>query len=450
MERNVSRRHLIKGAAATAAAATLNQSALLTPRSSLAAPAFVRQTGSKVKALYWGSFSAELGEAEQEVVRRFNESQQEVELEYQFQGSYEETAQKLTAALAARQTPDVCLLSDVWWFKFYLNNALAPLNDFIAANEVDTTDYVDSLYSEGVRDGIPYWLPFARSTPLFYYNKEAFAAAGLEDRAPETWAEFLEWAPALVKKEGDNVAQYAFGHPNAASYIAWLFQPVVWAYGGAYSDPDFTIRLAEEPAVQAGEMYRASTMEGWATATEDHVVDFNNGLTAAITASTGSMAGIKANATFDWGTGFLPAGEAGDPNVRACTGGAGLAVMAAAPAERQEAAFKFIEFATSPEITAWWAQNTGYMPVRKSAAENPELQAFYAANPTFKTAVDQLPLTRPQDSARVFIPNGDQIIGGGLERITVRNDEVQPVFEDVAGTLEEEAQPVLEAIEALG
>ena len=59
---------------------------------------------------------------------------------------------------------------------------LAPLNDFIAANEVDTSDYVDSLYNEGVRDDVSYWLPFARSTPLFYYNKDAFTEVGLEER----------------------------------------------------------------------------------------------------------------------------------------------------------------------------------------------------------------------------------------------------------------------------
>lgn len=446
MDRNLSRRLILKGTAGSIAAAlAAGRTATLSPRGAVAAPAVIKQTGSAVDVLYWGSFSAELGEAEQEVVRRFNESQQDVVVEYQFQGTYEETAQKLTAALRAQQAPDVSLLSDVWWFRFYLNRALAPLNDFIAANEVDTADYVESLYNEGVRDGVSYWLPFARSTPLFYYNKDVFAEAGY-DAAPETWAEFLEMTPNLMAKEGNTVTRYAFGHPNAASYVAWLFQPVAWQYGGAYSDPDFTIRLAEPEAVAAGEFYRASTLDGWATATEDHVVDFNNGLSAAITASTGSMAGIKANATFEFGTAFLPKAEA----FGCCTGGAGLAVMAGSSPEKQEAAFKFIEFASSPEITTSWSQSTGYMPVRVSAAESEAMQAFYAENPNFKTAVDQLPLTQPQDAARVFIPNGDQIIGQGLERITVTNDEVLPVFEEVARTLEAEAKPVLEAIEALG
>jgi sn-glycerol 3-phosphate transport system substrate-binding protein len=61
-----------------------------------------------------------------------------------------------------------------------------------------------------------------------------------------------------------------------------------------------------------------------------------------------------------------------------------------------------------------------------------------------------LPLTQPQDSARVFIPNGDQIIGAGLERIVINGEEPQAVFDEVAATLEQEAQPVIEAIAALG
>jgi sn-glycerol 3-phosphate transport system substrate-binding protein len=444
MDRKLSRRTAIKGAAAATSAAGL---AVASKKSSaFAVPAFVRQTGSAVNVLYWGSWSGELGEAEQEIVRRFNESQSDVVVEYQFQGSYEETAQKLTAALAAQQPPDISALSDVWWFKFYLSGSLAPLNDLIAANDVDPTDYVDSLYNEGVRDEVSYWLPFARSTPLFYFNREAFAEAGLPDRGPETWTEFLEWAPELVVEDGGTVTRHAFGHPNAAGYVAWFFQGVVWQWGGAYSDPDFTIRIAEAPAVAAGEFYKSSTVDGWALPGTDHVVDFNNGLTAAIMASTGSIASIKANATFDFGTSFLPEGE----QFGCCTGGAGLALLANSSPEKQDAAFKYVAFATSPEITTYWAQTTGYMPVRKSAVDSPEMQAYFDENPNFRTAVEQLPLTQPQDAARVFIPNGDQIIGAGLDRILINQEDVQTVFNEVAATLEEEAQPVLDAIAALG
>jgi sn-glycerol 3-phosphate transport system substrate-binding protein len=444
MTRTLSRRKVLTGTAGagvTAAAAVANKRS-----TAFAAPAVLKQAGP-VNVLYWGSFADELGVAEQAMVRMFNESQQDVVVEYQFQGTYEETAQKLTAALQARQTPDVTVLSDVWWFRFYLANALAPLNDLIAANEVDTADYIESLYNEGVRDGVSYWLPMARSTPLFYYNADAFAEVGLEE-APEFWSQLVEVAPELVQKNGDTITRSAFAHPNGASYIAWLFQAVIWQHEGLYSDPDFTIRINEPNGVRAGEFYRSSVADGWATTTVDPNIDFANGLAASVMASTGGLRGITDNVgdKFDFRTAFLPKAE----EFGCCTGGAGLAIMAGAPPEKQEAAFKFVEFATSTEGTTFWSQNTGYMPVRKSAVESEEMQAFFEENPNFRTAVEQLPLTRPQDSARVFIPNGDQIIGAGLERITINLEDPQVVFDDVANTLTEEAQPVLEAIAALG
>lgn len=440
MTSNISRRTLIKSAALTAAVAA----PVVKASSVFAAPALLKQTGP-ITVSYWGSFTDALGEAEQELVKRFNEAQSDVVVEYQYQGTYEETAQKLTASLAAKQTPDVALLSDVWWFKFYLSGALAPLNDLISANGIETADYVDSLFIEGVRDNVSYWMPFARSTPLFYYNKEAFAEVGLTT-GPETWEQFLPVAPGLVKKDGDTITRSAFAHPSAGSYIAWLFQGVVWQHGGAYSDADFNILIDQAGAVAAGELYRSSVKDGWATTPADINADFLNGLTCSMMASTGGLAGMTKNATFEFGTAFLPKAE----QFGCSTGGAGMAILANAPAERQEAAFKFLSWASSPEITAWWSQSTGYMPVRKSAAESEEMQAFFQTNPNFKTAVDQLALTKPQDSARVFIPNGDQIIGKGLEQITISGDEVQPVFADLAKTLTEEAKPVVEAIAAMG
>ena len=62
------------------------------------------------------------------------------------------------------------------------------------------------------------------------------------------------------------------------------------------------------------------------------------------------------------------------------------------------------------------------MPVRNAALQSPEMKAFFEQHPNFKTTVDQLPKTRPQDSARELVPNGDQIIGKGLERITANGE----------------------------
>lgn len=77
------------------------------------------------------------------------------------------------------------------------------------------------------------------------------------------------------------------------------------------------------------------------------------------------------------------------------------------------------------------------------------MQEFFAQHPNFKVAVDQLPQTKAQDAARVFIPGGDQIIGKGLERITVGNEDPAAVWKDVSAELEQAAAPVLKDLGAL-
>jgi sn-glycerol 3-phosphate transport system substrate-binding protein len=89
------------------------------------------------------------------------------------------------------------------------------------------------------------------------------------------------------------------------------------------------------------------------------------------------------------------------------------------------------------------------MPVRISAKQNPDLMKFFEANPNFKTAVDQLPKTRAQDAARVFVRNGDQIIGKGLERIIVNGEAPSAVFADVNTELTKGAAPILEDLKAI-
>jgi ABC-type sulfate transport system permease component len=126
-----------------------------------------------------------------------------------------------------------------------------------------------------------------------------------------------------------------------------------------------------------------------------------------------------------------------------------LAILAGTPDNKRSAGVDYLTYATSPDLQVFWAQNTGYMPVRKSALESEAMQTYFEEFPQFKTATEQLALTRAQDSARVFVPNGDQIIGKGLERITVQADDVATAFADVQAILEQEAVPVVEALRAI-
>jgi sn-glycerol 3-phosphate transport system substrate-binding protein len=412
------------------------------PSAAQTAPAAVATTGSTVNITYWGAFGGHNADVQTQIVDRYNQSQKDVQVTLQNQNDYATLAGKLTAALQAKNAPEVVLLSDVWWFKFYLNKTLQPLDDLMKTEKISASDYVDVFYKETVRAGKQVVLPFARSTPIFYYNKDAWAKAGLPDRGPKTWDEFNnDFAPKLKP-----LAPVVHALGGAASYSAWVFQGVDWAYGGAYSDPDFTMRIQEPNSVKAGEMWRAMVASGVAQASKDPSTDFNSGATLSYLDSTAGLAGHESAAKFQVGTAFLPEGPAG---FGCCTGGSGMAIVATTPTEKQQAAMKFMAFTTGID-TVFWSQNTGYMPVRNAALQSAEMKTFFESHPNFKTTVDQLPKTRPQDSARELVPNGDDIIGKGLERITANGEAAEAVFKDVADQLNTEKQPVLRALKDLG
>ena len=72
------------------------------------------------------------------------------------------------------------------------------------------------------------------------------------------------------------------------------------------------------------------------------------------------------------------------------TGGTFFVIARDAPPAQKEAGWAFIKWMTEPAQTISLSKATGYMPIRTSAVNSPEMQAFYKQNPNYKTAIDQL------------------------------------------------------------
>ncbi|MBB3039157.1 ABC transporter substrate-binding protein [Hoyosella altamirensis] len=382
--------------------------------------------GAGSRITFWSNHPGTSRDVELELIRRF-EAENDISVQLISAGkNYEEVAQKFNASLAGGEQPDVVVLSDVWWFNYALNKTIEPLDAHFSSAGVEPDDYVDALLADYLFGGSHFALPYARSTPLFYYNKDLWRLAGLPDRGPESWQEFGEWAPELQQAIGNGKFAHSWG--NAIDYLAWTFQGPNWTFGGAYSN-EWDLKLTDERTIEAGNWLRDQIHTArYANVSPDIATDFAAGLCGSTIASTGSLSGITATATnFEVGTAFLPrTDQPGCP-----TGGAGLAIPSGIPDQRKENALKFIEFITNAENTAYFSQNVGYMPVRKTAVESDEFAQYLNDNPNARTAVDQLQFTGPQDNARVFVPGADQILGTGFERIALQNNEVESTFADV-------------------
>ncbi|HET7723465.1 MAG TPA: ABC transporter substrate-binding protein [Propionibacteriaceae bacterium] len=348
--------------------------------------------------------------------------------------SYEEVAQKFQTAQSGGQLPDVVVFSDVWWFRYYMLDSIIPLGNVLKAAGVDTADYRPGLFNDYQYKGAQWAVPWARSTPLFYYNKAHWAKVGLPDRAPKTWAEFAEWGPKL--KAAGLGTQSAYEHPALADYAGWTLQNILWGYGGGWSKKDsFDLTCDDDNAIKAIQYVQDSVYkDGWAgVASKSASDDLAAGACSATLASTGSLVGVQKAAAgkFEVGVGFLPGGPVSSSPV--CpTGGAGVGIPKGIKPENQLAAAKFIGFLTSPENTVAMSAATGYMPVRKSA----DASSLLAKNPLIETAIKQLDVTRTQDYARVFLPGADQEIAKSISKIVTQKADVKSTLTDLKGTLQ--------------
>lgn len=434
-----SRRQFLGRSAASAAGLALGSSAAAAS-TTYAAPA-VLQNGGRVQVVYWTTFSTGInGDAQNALIDEFHASQDDIEIVVEGYENYESVASALISGLQTGDSPAMTLFSEAWWFRFYLGGFLADLNDFV--DEAEVEDYVPTLYEEYQRAGGQWAIPFARSTPLLYVNTEILDQAGVDIDVYSQWSTLKEAAPDIV---AGSDAQYAFAYGSAAGYGAWYLQGTVWGHNGAYSDPDLNILLTEEGAVEAGESMREFIQSGNAAAVQVPTDDFINGITAASFASTGSLGSLTEAAGFEFQTAFMPA----EHTFGCSTGGAGLSIMNTEPDEVQQAAWEFIDFCTNTENTATWSQATGYLPVRLSARDSDEMQAYFDENPNARTAVEQLEQVQEVDSVMVQVPNGAQIIGQGWEQILVNEVDPADAWAETTSQLDTDKQPILEEIEAV-
>jgi sn-glycerol 3-phosphate transport system substrate-binding protein len=389
----------------------------------------------RVRVVFWHAYSGRNGKVLAELVTRFNDSQDDVYVEAQYQGSYDDTAQKVAASLIAGQVPDIAIFSDVTWERFYLGEALEPFDAHFKPG-FEASVYEPKLFAEGVLQGHSWWIPFARSTPMLYFNRDAFAKAGLPDRAPETWSELREWAPALagVRSAGRSLRALPFAKIDGD----WQFQGNVWQFGGAYSN-GLDVTIDEDGAIAAGEWQRRLVHDdGYGYMASSASTDFSSGLTAMLQDSTGALRTIMDKASFAVGAGFVPSEVAAG----IATGGGGIGMMRNATPERKQAAAEFVAYLARPEVAAHWTTETGYLPVVTAAQREQALVDLIAKEPNYGVAIKQLPRARQQDAIRLYGRNANVAIYTGLQQIYADNAAPRDVFRSVARRLESIADEV--------
>ncbi|MGP3779317.1 ABC transporter substrate-binding protein [Halanaerobium saccharolyticum] len=390
---------------------------------------------------FWHAMGGYNGEIVNTIVDRFNESHDDIQVEAQNTGSYNDTLTKTQAAVQSGSAPHIVQIYEIGTQVMLDSGIIIPVEEL--GREVaqdDSFDWgkflipVSNYYNV---NGQLNSMPFNSSTPILYYNKDAFEEAGLDpNQPPQTFEELKEYARKLtIRNEDGDVERYGF----TLGIVGWFVEQMtanqdallVNNNNGRGEGRATESYLDQEPVVRFIELWQEMVDEGimlnpgrgWDGAKQA----FLSGRAAMMIESTAQVTNFTNNAEndgYELGTAFLPRPEGVDRG-GVIIGGASLWAVRDHPEEELKAAWEFLSFLSEMEQQVYWFENTGYFPVTKAAVEHEMNGQFFAQNPNHLTAFLQLLLSKRAPSTQGALigtfPEVRQIVEEAVEK-TLQGD----------------------------
>jgi ABC-type glycerol-3-phosphate transport system substrate-binding protein len=353
---------------------------------------------------------------------------------------FQESIQKMQAAVAAGNPPDLGQQGPDVTLQFAAGGYLEPVDDLYAGIK----DQLLPLQKEAFVsvDGTMFSMPWYVETRVLFYHKDLLEAAGIQP--PTTFAEWTEAAKALTK--GDE--QYGFVISPEGPGPGQLWVPLASSSGGNLLSADGAIQANTDPFKSSlqflADLYAAKVMpEATPTYTGNDVTQLfllkksamNWGNGAVLIAAAAQAPDLLENI----GAVLTPTAEAGGIS-RSFLGGFQLFMFN--QGKNIDGAKELIKYLLEPEWYSGYMQFTkgAALPVTTAAAADP----FYQNDPVLKTMVDQIPT-----AIRYGGPDyGNAPYLGEAEGALLFS---QPVIDVMTGakTVDEAVQGLQEGLEAL-
>ncbi len=379
---------------------------------------------------WWHSMGGALGEWVNDLAKDFNASQKEYKVVPTFKGTYDESMTAAIAAFRAGNAPHILQVFEVGTATMMASKgAIVPVGKVMndAGVKFDPAAYVPAVAGYYTSpNGQMLSFPFNSSTTVFFYNKDAFKAAGLDpNKAPQTWIEVAQ-AAAKLKASGHTC-------PFTTSWMGWTqlesfstWHNVEFATKGngmrgtdarlIFNSPLHVRHIENLSNMAKGGLYVYKGRGNAADAT------FVSGECAMLTGSSALYANVSRNAKFGFGISPLPyyPDVEGAPQ-NTVIGGASLWVMSGKKADEYKGVGKFFAHLSQTDVAAKSHQRTGYLPATIAAYETTEKSGFYKQNPGTDVAVTQM-IRKTTDKSRGIR------LGNFVQIRTIVDEEMEQVW----------------------
>ncbi|WP_431265355.1 sn-glycerol-3-phosphate ABC transporter substrate-binding protein UgpB [Roseateles chitinivorans] len=396
----------------------LPTSLLATSALALAALISPAAASAQTEIQWWHSMGGALGDWVNDLAKDFNASQKDYRIVPTYKGSYDESMPAAIAAFRAGNAPHILQVFEVGTATMMASKgAIVPVGQVMqqAGVKFDNNAYVPAVAGYYTApNGQMLSFPFNSSTTVFFYNKDAFKAAGLNpEKAPTSWPEVAS-AAAKLKAAGSKC-------PFTTSWVGWtqLESFSAWhnteyatknnGFGGLDARLVFNSPLHVRHIENLANMSKQGLFvyKGRGNSADS---SFFSGECAMMTGSSSLYANVKKNAKFNFGISTLPyyPDVPGAPQ-NTIIGGASLWVMAGKKPAEYKGVAAFFQYLAQAQVASDSHKRTGYLPVTKAAYELTEKSGYYQQNPGTDVPVQQMIRKTTDKSRGVRLGNLPQI-----------------------------------------
>lgn len=214
-------------------------------------------TGPNVELSYWNGFTGGDGPFMQDMVDRFNEEHENIEVVPNTM-DWADFYQRVTAAVNAGEGPDVGVMHLDQLATNAARNVIVPLDDLAETLELSADDFTEEVWNAGIYNDQRYGIPLDVHSLAMYWNTEHFEAAGITE-PPTDEASFME---ALEKLKAAGYEQPFWMPQLWPSHLIWL--SLTWQNGGQpYEEDGSGANYDSEAGVEALEWQRSIIDQGY-------------------------------------------------------------------------------------------------------------------------------------------------------------------------------------------
>jgi len=342
--------------------------------------------------IFWHAMGGPIADILNAMVAEFNRTHTNYRIVPQSMGNYNALSQKLLASVIAGNQPNLAQAYQAWIAKFVQGGLLTPLDSFLDDKEKFLKDFYPVLVEDNTYGGKLMSLPFNKSTPVIYYDKEMFKAAGLDpERPPQTWDEFRDACVKISRppdaKSPRGIKGFISG-VNVSDFECFLYQNGGTLFSSSnHPRPLFNSKEAVETVrffLDLKYLYKAA--DYYIGSGFEFQNDFLSRQSAMFTGSCVTRTYIVGKITFNWGVAALLRKK----KKAGLIYGTNIVLFKKGSARKQRAAWEFIEWFANPANQVKWAVQTGYLPARRSSLDLPEMKAYLARDPNALVIIRQL------------------------------------------------------------